>query len=103
MSSQGQYRDEKLWKEKRCHIAEQHEASTICEERIVSQIFNNLKEVDCRKGIYRRQIKPSLCFLPLQQKQDTLFSQTFIFFCIKVAARFSLSLFEVSVKGSRIA
>lgn len=101
MSSQGQYRDEKLWKEKRCHIAEQQEISTTWEERTVSQIFNNLKEADCRKGIFRREIRPSLCFLPFQQKQDT--SQICVFLCIKVAARFSLSLFEVLIKGSGIA
>lgn len=94
MSSQGQYRDEKLWKEKRCHIAEQQEISTTWEERTVSQIFNNLKEADCRKGIFRREIWPSLCFLPFQQKQDT--SQIRIFFlyksCCKILSKSFWSL-----------
>lgn len=39
----------KLRKEKRCHITELHEESKMCEEIIVSQFFNNLKEVNHRK------------------------------------------------------
>lgn len=89
MSSQGQYRDEKLWKEKRCHIAEQHEASTICEERIVSQIVNNLKEVDCRKGIYRRQIKPSLVFSSITTEARSLTDLYFFLYksCCKILSK----------------
>jgi len=89
LSSQGRYTDNKTYGRKKDAVLQNSMKNQQSGRNNREPIFHNLKEADCRKGNFRREIKLGLCVLPLQQKQDTYRSLNIFLYkrCYKILSK----------------